>query len=130
VAKNISLGKKLEIMDAKLAAVYQALQDLHNRGLQGKDIHVFIDSQAAIKRLQKISLTGGQKICYEIIMLCEMLLRQNNKIYISWVPGHNEIQGNEHADRLAKAGLKRKAINPVTSLSYLKRKAKEEILAS
>jgi hypothetical protein len=30
VAKNISLGKKLEIMDAELAAVYEALQDLHN----------------------------------------------------------------------------------------------------
>jgi hypothetical protein len=51
-----------------------------------------------------------------------MLLLQNNKIYVTWVPGH--------ADRLAKAGLKRKAINPVTSLSYLKRKAKKEILAS
>jgi ribonuclease HI len=59
-----------------------------------------------------------------------MLSLQNNKIYISWVLGHKEIQGNEHAFRLAKAGLKRKAINPVTSLSYLKRKAKEEIIAS
>jgi ribonuclease HI len=51
VAKNISLGNKLEIMDAELAAVYQALEDLYNRGMQGEDIHVFIDSQAAIKRL-------------------------------------------------------------------------------
>jgi hypothetical protein len=46
--KNNSLGKKLEIMDAELAAVYQALQDLHDRGLHGEDIHIFIDSQAAI----------------------------------------------------------------------------------
>ena len=45
------------------------------------------------------------------------------------MPGHREIQGNEHADRLAKAGLKRITKDPVTSLSYLKRKAKEEILA-
>ena len=43
--------------------------------------------------------------------------------------GHREIQGNEHADRLAKAGLRRQAKDPLTSLSYLKRKAKEEILA-
>jgi ribonuclease HI len=63
-------------------------------------------------------------------VLCEMISLQNNKIHISWVLGHREIQGSDHADRLAKAGLKRKTINPVTSLSYLKRKAKEEILAS
>jgi hypothetical protein len=59
-----------------------------------------------------------------------MLSLQNNKIYVSWVPGHRKIEGNEHADRLAKAGLKRKATNPVASLSYLKRNAKEDILAS
>jgi len=129
-AKNISLGKKLEIMDAELAAVHQALQDLHDQGIQGEDIHIFVDSKAALKRLQKISLTGGQRVCHEITVLCKMLSLRNNNIHVSWVPGHREIQGNEHADRLAKAGLKRKARNPLTSLSYLKRKAKEEILAS
>jgi ribonuclease HI len=51
-----------------------------------------------------------------------MLSLQNNKIYISWVPGHREIQSNEHADRLAKAGLKRKAINP----RYLPKLPQEE----
>jgi hypothetical protein len=49
---------------------------------------------------------------------------------LSWVPGHREIQGNEYADRLAKAGLKRKAKDALTSLSYLKSKAREEILSS
>jgi ribonuclease HI len=58
-------------------------------------------------------------------MLCKTLSLQNN-IYLSWIPGHREIQGNEHADRLAKAGLKRKAINPVTSLSYLRRKRRRK----
>ncbi|KAF1935702.1 hypothetical protein EJ02DRAFT_428181 [Clathrospora elynae] len=53
----------------------------------------------------------------------------NNNVSISWVLEHKDIQGNKHADKLAKAGLKRKARNPPTSLSYLKRKAKEDILA-
>jgi ribonuclease HI len=129
-AKNISLGKKQEIMDAELAAIRQALQNLESQDVHRKEIHVFADSQAALKRLRTITLTGGQRVCYEITELCKTLLLRNNKICISWVPGHREIQGNEHADKLAKAGLKRKAINPITSLSYLKRKAKEGILAS
>jgi hypothetical protein len=52
---------------------------------------------------QNISLTGGQRVCHEITMLYKMLLLQQNKIHLSWVPGHREIQGNEHADRLARA---------------------------
>jgi ribonuclease HI len=54
----------------------------------------------------------------------------NNKISVSWVSGHRRIQGNKHADRLAKAGLKKEAKNPLTFLSYLKRKAREETLSS
>ena len=96
--------------------------------MQGEDIHVFIDRQAALKRLQKVSLTGGQRICYEITELYKQLAK-HNKVSIFWVLGHREIQGNEHADRLAKADLRRQAKDPLTSLSYLKRKVKEEILA-
>jgi ribonuclease HI len=70
-ARNISLGKQLEIMGAELAAIHQAIQDLHNQGLQGEEIHVFVDSQAALKRLQKVSLTSGQKVCHHITELCK-----------------------------------------------------------
>jgi ribonuclease HI len=129
-AKNFSLRERLEIMVAELIAAYQALKDVQDQGLQGKDIHVFVDSQAALKRLQDISLTGGQKVCHEITELCKQLVLHNNRICASWVPKHREIQGNEHDDRLPKAGLKREVKDPLTSLSYLKRKAKEEILAS
>jgi hypothetical protein len=58
-AKNFSLGQRLEIMDAEVVAAYHALKDVPNQGLQGKEIHVFVDSQAALKRLQNISFTGG-----------------------------------------------------------------------
>ena len=48
---------------------------------------------------------------------------------LQWVPGHNDIQGNEHADRLARAGLERKEGEELpASLSYLKRKLQEDVL--
>jgi ribonuclease HI len=116
-------------MDVELIAIFKALSSLYQQSTSTQDIYIFVDSQAALKRLQKISLTGGQQVCYEITELCRQLATQNNKITISWVPGHEDIQGNEHADRLAKAGLQRKAKDPPTSLSYLKSTAKENILA-
>jgi ribonuclease HI len=66
--------------------------------------------------------------CYKITELCKQLAKQN-KVSTSWVLGHEDIQGNDNADKLAKAGLQRQAKNPLTLLSYLKRKAKEDILA-
>ena len=70
-------------MDAELAAICQALQNLESQDVQGEEIHVFADSQAALKRLRKITLTGGQRVCYEITELCKTLLLRNNKICIS-----------------------------------------------
>jgi hypothetical protein len=79
-AKNFGLGEKLEIMDAELIAAYQALSNLQSHSVQGEEIHVFIDSQAALKRLQNISLTGGQRVCYEIAELRRLLAQQNNNV--------------------------------------------------
>ena len=61
-------------MDAELVAIFQALQNLESQDVQGEEIHVFADSQAALKRLQTITLTGGQRACYEITKLCKTLL--------------------------------------------------------
>jgi ribonuclease HI len=91
-------------MDAELFAVYKALQAIPEAIRE--QIYIFIDSQAALKRLDKLSQTGGQYYVYKITQICQKLKQQQNSIYFSWVPGHNKVAGNEHADRLAKAGLK------------------------
>ncbi len=49
----------MEIMDAELYAVYKALEHLKQQRLEEKQVYIFIDSQAAIKRLQLNSFTGG-----------------------------------------------------------------------
>ena len=50
-------------MDAELYAIYKALVEA-NRQIQTtreiKNIYIFIDSQAAMKRLLNLSKTGGQ----------------------------------------------------------------------
>lgn len=58
-AKNFNLGQRLEIIDAELFAIYKALSSLQEQSTQNQDIYVFVDSQAALKRLQTILLTGG-----------------------------------------------------------------------
>src|SRR3954466_698957 len=128
-AAAINLGEHIEIMDAELFAVYKALQAILEAIRE--QIYIFIDSQAALKRLDKLSQTGGQYYVYKITQICQKLKQQQNSIYFSWVPGHNKVAGNEHADRLAKAGLKGTLSQEAfTSLSYLQKLAKAKTIES
>jgi ribonuclease HI len=126
-ATNQNLGEYMEIMDAELFAVYKALESIPYATQE--QIYVFIDSQAALKRLDKVSTTGGQQYVHAIIQLCKKLQQQNNTLYFSWVPGHKDVIGNEHADRLAKAGLERKTSKEAyTSQSNLRKQIKAKAL--
>ena len=116
-------------MDAELYAIYQALRCLVSQDLLVEDVFVFVDSQVALKQLQRNSLTGGQQLCYKISTLCKSLAASSNRVTLEWVPGHHNIRGNKHADRLARARLLRQQIGEMpASLSYVKRKLQEEVL--
>ena len=41
----------MQIMDAEFYAVYRALEHIKQQKLEKKQVYIFIDSQAAIKRL-------------------------------------------------------------------------------
>jgi hypothetical protein len=72
-ATNWNLGPYMEIIDAELYAVYRALEHLKQQRLEEKKVYIFIDSQAAIKRLQLNSLTGGQELVFKITQSCSYL---------------------------------------------------------
>ncbi len=85
--------------------------------------------QAAIKRLQLNSFTGGQELVFKIIQSCSYLTSKNISINFYWVPSHLGIYGNEIVDKLAKKGLfRRKIQSSYVSLSHIERLAKEKIL--
>src|SRR6266704_1433977 len=109
-ATNWNLRPYMEIMDVKLYAVYRALEYLKQQRLEKKQVYIFIDSQAAIKRLQLNSFTGGQELVFKIIQSCSYLASKNISINFYWVPSHLRIYRNKIVDKLAKKGLLRRKI--------------------
>ena len=107
----------------------KALEHLKQQRLEEKQVYIFIDSQAAIKRLQLNSLTGGQELVFKITQSCSYLASKGISINFYWVPSHLGIYGNEIADKLAKKGLSRRKLqSSYTSLAYIGRAAREKIL--
>jgi RNase H len=110
-------------------AVYRALQttlqQINQRSNQRsnqcfnepKELYLFIDSQAAMQRLQ----AKGNYIVQRAKQSAYKLVRKNTTIFITWCPSHKGIEGNERADRLVKAGLRRKPDREAyISLGYLR----------
>ena len=95
----------MEIIDVELYIVYRALEHLKQQRLKEKQVYIFIDNPAAIKRLQLNSLTGGQKLVFKITQSCLHLANKNIFINFYWVPSHSGIYGNKIADKLAKKAL-------------------------
>ncbi|EGE07676.1 hypothetical protein TEQG_08765 [Trichophyton equinum CBS 127.97] len=141
--RSWGLGTDLEVFDAELFAIEQAFI----KGLKAikkssslinplfiysskKEFWVFIDSQAAIQRLQKSYLEGGEMYVSRIRRIAKELKDRDYQIKIVWVPAHQNILGNEKADFAAKLGARSRDSrdilkNKYTSLATIKRRIKE-----
>ena len=130
-----NLGKECEVFDAELFAIQRGMIYAKNRINSNfvQDIWIFSDSQAALKRLKKQDKSAGQETTQKIRKTAEEITKAhpNMKIYLEWVPSHSKIAGNEKADFYAKraAGSLSVSKKAVTSLSFLKKKAKENCLS-
>ena len=67
-----------------------------------RSIYIFVDSQAAIARLQN---RQGAKTVQDATSAAERLQNHGAKVFIQWCPSHMGIPGNELADLLAKQGI-------------------------
>ena len=98
----------MEVFDAELFAMEKAFKLAFNQmSFYIKDIWIFLDSQAAIQRVQKSSLEAGQTHVQAIEdQITKIKTKHQVNIHLSWVPGHMNIMGNELADKAAKKGTK------------------------
>ncbi len=112
---SISLaGGRNGIFDAELRGLLLALEScLENKkdDKPWKQINVFCDSQAALRRLQASwhkDQSAGQNIVNNIRTIVARI-QPTTTVVFKWTPGHIGITGNEEADRLAKEAAKERS---------------------
>ena len=97
--KNI--GKHSSVFQAEIYALAAAAAKMKDAGFVDKKIEIFVDSQAALKAIDKYTISNKS------VQICKQNLNRlanSNKVTLNWIPGHEGFMGNEVADRLAKRG--------------------------
>jgi ribonuclease HI len=101
--QHLGTESSYNVFAAELTAIHLAIRMLENVPQYTKCI-IYVDSQAAIKAITSPGRQSGQSIIRAILDNVEELRRQNLNISISmvWIPGHEDILGNELVDIEAK----------------------------
>jgi len=99
---EVTLGKLATVWDGEVSRVREALEDAPSE----TNVLILSDSQAAIAAVKKAGRTGKARTRDLKIVMEEIRERQSrlgpNAVSFGWVKAHNELHGNEEADRLAK----------------------------
>lgn len=103
------MGHFPNICQAELLAIERCAEINLSRGYVNKNIGIFSDSQAAIKALGSYVVTS--KLAWDCVNRLNEL-GSRNTLTIYWVPGHNDIYGNEMADELARKGSATALLGP------------------
>ncbi len=71
------------------------------------NVYIFTDNQSAIQTIESPKQQSGQYIIELILNAIDKIheCKPTCDIHIEWVPGHKDIEGNEHADQAAKAAV-------------------------
>jgi ribonuclease HI len=101
---NITMSKRLPpctVFQSELRATQMACEHLCLHEHNNKDIHIHVDSQAALQSLVKSQITS-KTVQQTVELIKELAVRHT--VTLQWVKAHVGIPGNEMADKAAKAG--------------------------
>ena len=111
--RSFTLGSNMEAFDGELLAIYLALE---SAGMEvdesTKKITIYSDSTSALHRIRSDKEGPGQAMSREIREL-EEVLGDSVPVEYHWVPGHENIPGNEEADIYARNGALGNGISTV-----------------
>jgi ribonuclease HI len=93
------LGKFATVFQTEIYAILQCAYKNIRRAYKNKRILIFYDSQAALKALSGLKVTSRLVAeCLDALYALESL----NEVTLIWVPGHQDILGNEQGDMFAR----------------------------
>src|SRR5699024_7686009 len=104
-----ALGTYPSVFQAKIHAIERCIDFNLLKNYRGSDIAILSDSQKAIKALSSYAISS--KIVWECLGKLNEL-DKDNRVSMVWIPGHTGIEGNEKANKLAKAGTSTPFVGP------------------
>lgn len=105
--KNERISDHCTVMQGELFAIAMCARWCTRNSINNQEIFIHSDSQAALMALRnKVIRSETVKKCSEELNK----LSSRNKVELSWVPGHSNIEGNEIADRQANEGIEKNGV--------------------
>ena len=91
----------------------------HGEYLTGR---IYSDNQVSVKVIDHSRRQSGQAIIKDILDNIDEVVNEHKhlQIEIVWIPGHAEIEGNEHADAEAKKAAKDPMLSQIHNYKPLK----------
>lgn len=97
------LSDYISIMSAELTAILLTFRIIKIN--QFKKSVVFVDSLSALQAIMSSFFKIENPIVLDIIRIYTELLNKNVVVDLEWIPSHIGVEGNDKADREAKAAL-------------------------
>ena len=91
---------------------------------QAVNVVIFTDSLSALQALENYSSSQDRDICRLAQSLNKLLTSYDVQVTLQWIPGHEDVSGNERADRLAKEGSKKEQYEKQCSYQTVKKMIK------
>ena len=130
-SQSWNLEAELEMFNAELFALEKAFKVAWNlKSNKTKNIQIFSDSQAAIKRLRNSAVKAGQYYVQSIKKWAEKFKNLNILLILEWVSGHMNIYRNEMVDKAAKRGIEMQnsSLESYILLAFIKKRIKKSTL--